>query len=212
MKSMIKAIEYYKGNINDNTLGYISNILRIFSKIVEIYPDFSRTIKLNFEIYMELIKSSFNCISKYPDNLINFNIEMIFLEIMYRSMDNFIYIIKNCSLKFKDIKEFIEEVFSEIQKLLPKFRKQKNKYIYRILYLLGICRILLYLNDDKTYDSFSYKSFYSKIFKISEIDKYYITNNSKDNINYNLTPMPTIEEEKPIILKIKMINRLFYLT
>ena len=195
LKSMIISITYFGGKIDFNILGYASNILRIFSNMITLYPDFNETIQPNFGTYIDLIISSFNCISKYPNELINFKIEMVFLEVMYRALDNFLYIIKNCSLKFKDIKEFIESVFAGIQNILYKFRSQKNRYIYRILYLLGICRILLYLNENKSYDLYSYKLFYKNIFNIEEIEKYFISDLTQSKDTNDKHEMETIEEE-----------------
>ena len=201
MKSMIIAITYFNGSIDKNILGYISNLLRIFSKMIEIYPDFNATIKPNFNIYSNLIISPLKCISNY-ESQIQYENEFLFLQIIYRTLEIFIYLIKNSSMKFEELKDFMKNVFSEIHLILPKFKTKKNKLIYRILYLLGICKALLYLyinkKYDSSYDSYSYKTFFDNILKTSEINKYFITDYNKSRYNYNLKPMETIKEENSI--------------
>ena len=55
LENMIQAINYRKGSIDDNTLNYISNLLRIFNKMIEHYPNFNITIIPNLKIYISLI-------------------------------------------------------------------------------------------------------------------------------------------------------------
>ena len=196
IKIMIKAINYNSRPVDINILGYVSNLLRIFSKTITIYPEFNSTIKDYFDIYMNLIISSLHCICTFPNNSIEFKVEIIFLDIMYRTLEIFLYIIKNCSMSFEKVKEFMENAFFEIQKILSKFKSIKNKYIYRILYLFGICRVLLYLYNDKKYESYKYKLFYYKIFPISEIDRYFISDFSKEKFRSNTSKMEEIKEEE----------------
>jgi hypothetical protein len=179
-----------------SNLGYVSNLLRIFSKIKTMYPNFNSTIKPYFETYINLIVFSFQCISDFPNNFIDLKIEGIFLEIMYRALDNFLYIIHNCGMCFKETKESMEKVFLEIQIIISKFKTKKNKYVYRIIYLLSICRILLYLHNDKTYDLFSYKQFYSNIFSTSDIYKYFISDFHREKSKVNTNQMEEIKEEE----------------
>ena len=197
LKNMIQAINYFKINIDNNILGYLSNLLRIFSQMIIMYPNFSSTIKPNFEIFSSLVISAFHLISKYPNYLINQNVETAFLEIIYRGMLIFDYIVKNSFMTFKDIKEFMENVFMKIQLVFEKFKSEKNRYIFRILYLFCVSRILLYLYNDKTYDSLSYKEFYEKIFRISDINTIFSNNLNKVN-NDSVSSsgkMETIKEE-----------------
>ena len=89
----------------------------------------------------------------------------------------------------------MEDVFLKIQKMVYKFISMKNKYYYRILYLLSVCRILLYLYNDKTYGHYSYKLFYNKIFPVLEIDKYFTSNYYKEQYKPNSKIGVIIEEE-----------------
>ena len=201
IRLMIQAIDYFQGDIwENNLLGYIANLLRIFSKIISLYPNFHLTLKNkeNLDRYIKLMKCSFNCISKFSNDYINLKIESVFLEIMYRALDIFLYIIQNSNMHFQELREFMESIFSEIQDILPKFRSIKNRFIYRLLYLFGICRILLYLYNDKTHDSSSYNQFYRNIFKISDIDKYFFNNYGKEKTNLNQSSLAPIEEEGSI--------------
>jgi hypothetical protein len=99
-------------------------------------------------------------------------------------------------MSFEKVKEFMENAFFKIQFILKKFKSIKNKYIYRILYLFGICRVLLYLYNDKKYESYKYKLFYYKIFPISEIDRYFISDFSKEKFRSNTSKMEEIKEEE----------------
>ena len=146
---MIQAIDYFQEKVDNNILGYISNLLRIFQQMIIMYPNFSSSINPNFKIFSSLIISSFHLISKYPNYSINLNVEIVFLEIVYRAMDIFYFIIKNSGMTFKEIKEFMENVFLEIQHVLTKFQSEKNIYIFRILYLFCVTRILLYIYNEK---------------------------------------------------------------
>ena len=132
LKSMIQAIDYFQEKVDNNILGYISNLLRIFQQMI-------------------IIISSFHLISKYPNYSINLNVEIVFLEIVYRAMDIFYFIIKNSGMTFKEIKEFMENVFLEIQHVLTKFQSEKNIYIFisirkKYLYFQNIIFILCYKN------------------------------------------------------------------
>ena len=200
LENMIQAINYRKGSIDDNTLNYISNLLRIFNKMIEHYPNFNMTIIPNFEIYISLIIGSLKCINDIQYYLIDLKKENIFLEIIYRDLDIFFYIIKNSNMNFEKIKEFMENTFIEIQNIYNQFKTKKNKYIYRILYLLCLCRILLYLNNDKSYDPYNYKIFYKKIFKLTEIDKYFFQDNNqiKNKEKIKIMKMKTIYEENSV--------------
>ena len=191
-----EKIEKKVTTLYTNNLGYVSNLLRIFSKIITMYPNFNETIKQNFEIYINLIISSFQCISDVPNNSIDIKVEGTFLEIMYRALDNFLYIIHNCGMSFKETKESIEKVFFGVQVILSKFKTTKNKYMYRIMYLLAICRILLYLYNEKSYDLFSYKEFYNNIFSTSEIYKYFISDFHREKTKVEVSQMEEIKEEE----------------
>ena len=197
IKNMIRALNYSEENTDINILGYVSNLLRIISKIISMHPFFYTIIKDNFEMYNSLIILSFQCITKYPINSVEFSVEFLFLEIIFRAANIFYYIIKNCSKDFKGIKEFMLKVFTEMKKILEIFKSEKNKYIYRILYLYCVCRILLYLYNDKTYDSSSYKSFYNEIFNQSGIFRFIMNdyNKKKTRLNSSESKMETIQEE-----------------
>ena len=197
IKNMIQALEYSEENTDINILGYVSNLLRIISKIISMHPFFYTTIPNNFEMYNSLIILSFQSITKYPINSFEFSDEFLFLEIIFRATNIFYYIIKNCSMKFEKIKEFMQNVFSEMKKILQIFKSEKNKYIYRILYLYCVCRILLYLYNDSIYDSSSYKSFYNEIFNQSGIFRFIMNdyNKKKTRLNYLQSKMDPIPEE-----------------
>lgn len=193
---MIEALdEYFKDKKDIYILGYVSNLLRIFSKIKNDYPNFNKTIQENFESYNNLIVKSLKCISIYPQHLINLNTETTFLNIFYYGIESFLYIIRNCKKPFSDIIDFIKNVFEVILDINNKFKTRKNKLYYQLLYLYTLCRILLYLNSDKTYDFSSYKSFIEKIFPmdisfLSSINQ----EESKDND-------PEIKENKYILIE-----------
>ena len=197
LKNMIQAIDYFKINDDTNILGYIANLLRIFSQMIIMYPNFSSTINPNFKIFSSLVISSFHIISKYPNYSINQNVETIFLEIIYRAMGIFYYMVKNSCMTFEEIKEFMEKVFLEIQLALPKFKSEKNIYIFRILYLFCVTRILLYLYNDKTYDHLSYKTFYEKILQTSNINEFFSNNlnKKKSKLKISQVEMESIKEE-----------------
>ncbi len=169
LEMMIGALDYFKSKKDKNILGYISSLLRIFSKIKDIYPNFNKTIQENIDLYSNLILKSFEVISQYPNVLIDLSTESIFLKIFYYGIRSFLYIVYNCKFMFSDIKDFMEDVFEVILNIINQFKTKKNKLIYQILYLFTVCRILLYLNKEKTYDYYSYKYFYNKIFPLQNI-------------------------------------------
>ena len=182
LKNMIEAINYFKGNIDKNILGYISNLLRIFSKIKAIYPNFNKTIPENFELYCTLIEKSIQYIFQFPNDLIDLNTEIIFLNILYYGIESFLYIIKNCKMNFEEIKEFMEDVYEIFICLNDQFKTKKNRIIYQILYLFSVTRVLLYLNEEKNYDFYSYKFFYQKIFPTSKVQNFVISNFNLEKI------------------------------
>ena len=197
LKNMIQAINYFQEKVDNNILGYISNLLRIFQQMIVMYPNFSSKINPNFKIFSSLIISSFHLISKYPYYSITPNVETVFLEIVYRAISIFYYIIKNSGMTFKEIKEFMENVFLEIQLVLTKFKSEKNMYIFRILYLFCVTRILLYIYNDKTYDLLSYKTFYEKIFQASEVNLFFTNTLKRKKTKLKLAQksMESIKEE-----------------
>ena len=67
----------------------------------------------------------------------------------------------------------MEDVFEIIFSIIGQFKTIKNKLVYQILYLFTVCRILLYLNKEKTYDFHSYKYFYNKIFPHQKMQKFF---------------------------------------
>ena len=166
LNCMIEAIDYFKDYPKEKNI-YVSNLLRIFSKIKIDYPNFNKTIQENFESYNNLIVQSLEGISQYPENLIDLNSEATFLNIFYYGIESFLYIIRNCKMDFSDLIDFIKNVFKVILSFLNKFKSYKNKLYYQLLYLYTLCRILLYLNNDKTYDFSQYKSFIEEIFPMS---------------------------------------------
>ena len=196
LKNMIDVLNYFKGKKDRNILGYISNLLRIFSKIKTLYPNFNKTIQENFELYSNLIVKSFECISQYPNVLIDFSTEVIFLNIVYYGMESFLFIITNCKNVFSDIEEFMKEVFEIMLNIIDQFKTKKNKLIYQILYFFTICRVLLYLNKYKTYDYSSYKFFYNKIFPLNEIKNHFL-----NNTNQSENKIGDLIESKNIILE-----------
>ena len=183
LNCMIEAINYFKDYPKEKNL-YVSNLLRIFSKIKIEYPNFNKTIQENFESYNNLIVLSLEGISQYPKNLIDLNSETIFLNIFYYGIESFLYIIRNCKKDFSDIIDFIKNVFKVILSFFNKFKSHKNKLYYQLLYLYALCRILLYLNRDKTYDFSKYKSFIEEIFPM---DNNLLFNINQDNNKNNDT-------------------------
>ena len=179
---MIEAIDYFKDYPKEKNL-YVSNLLRIFSKIKIDYPNFNKTIQENFESYNNLIVQSLEGISQYPENLIDLNSETIFLNIFYYGIESFLYIIRNCKKNFADIVDFIKNVFKVILSFLNKFKSYKNKLYYQLLYLYTLCRILLYLNSDRTYDFSQYKSFIEEIFPMNNSLLFNI--NQEENKTYD---------------------------
>ena len=81
--------------------------------------------------------------------------------------------------------------------MLTKFQSEKNIYIFRILYLFCVTRILLYIYNDKTYDRLSYKVFYEKIFQASEINSFFANTLKRKMTKKKLTKrtMESIKEE-----------------
>ena len=197
---MTEALNYYKNKRDCNLLGYISNLLRILSKIRAIHPNFNKTIHQYFELYSSLILNSFQKIYQY-NNLIDLNIEINFLNIFYYGSELFLYIIRNCKKSFIDTKEFMNNVFESILSIMKQFKTKKNRLISQILYLYTVCKLLLYLNSDKTYDFVSYKNFFKKIFPEEEIHKYFFNNLAREEIKVNaLVKSKDIIEEKDEIL------------
>ena len=196
LKYMIGVLNYYRDKKDKNVLGYICNLLRIFSKIIEIYPNFNKTVQENFELYHNMILNAFQCISEYPN--IDLNIESTFLKIFYYGMESFLYIIINCKLDFKDIRDNMEEIFEVILNLIDNFKTIKNKLIYQILYLYTVCRILLFLNKEKTYEFNSYKYFYSKIFPVKKVKTFFFIkfDNKEENKKKLIDSINTINTIK----------------
>ena len=176
LKYMIKALDYYKNNKDRNILGYISNVLRILSKVKSIYPNFNKIVQENFEVFSALINKSFQCITQYPIISKDLNVESVFLQIFYYAIESFLYIIRNCKIDFLDIKDFMENTFELMLNSIDQFKTKKNKLISKILYVFTVCRLLLFLNADKNYDFYSYKSFFNKIFSVQEINKSFFNN------------------------------------
>ena len=209
LNCMIEALHYYKNKKDENILEYISSVLRIVSKVKTLYPNFNKTIYENFELYKSLTLKSLQCISQYPTDHTNKQIELIFLNILYNDIESFLYIIRNCKMNFKKIKDFMEEVFEKMLSIIDKFKTKKNKLLCRILYLFTVCRVLLYLNSEKAnnfysnqenfgkaYDFYSYKSFFNKIFSVKEINKYFFNNiNTEENKNEALHSIKSIITE-----------------
>ena len=215
LNCMIEALHYYKNKKDENILKYISIVLGIVSKIKTMYPNFNKTIYENFELYKTLTLKSLQCISQYPTDHTNIHIELIFLNILYKNIESFLYIIRNCKMNFKKIKDFMEEVFEKMLSIIDKFKTKKNKLLCRILYLFTVCRVLLYLNSEKAndfylnksnhqdlglekvYDFYSYKSFFNKIFSVKEINKYFFNSiNIEENKNEALNDIKRIIPEK----------------
>ena len=180
LKLMVEALNYYKDKEDQSKLEYISSLLRIFSEIKVIYPNFNKTILDNFELYSTLIIESLNYLSQYPNTSNNIKIETKFLMIFYYGVESFLYIVKNCKIDFIEIKDFMTEVFQLLLNICSQFKTKKNKLIYKILYFYTVSRILLYLNKEKTYDFYSYKLFYNNIFPIHKIKEYFF-NQNQDN-------------------------------
>ena len=196
-KFMINALNYYKNENDVNILKYISNLLRIFSKIKNLYPKFNKTIQENYEIYKSLILNSFQSISDFPTPLIDLKVETIFLNIFYYGIEAFLYILRNCKMPFLKIKEFMEKFFEILLELAYQYKTKKNKLIYQILYLFTVSRVLLFLNTEKTYDFYTYNIFYKKIFPIMEINKLFFSNlNYEEKKNGELIDNKNIINEK----------------
>ena len=168
-KYMIEALSYYKGEKDENILIYCSYLLKIFIDIKNTGYNFHKTISKYYELYGSLIYKSFKIISKYSIDIIGEKIQYLFLNICFYGIESFLIIIKNSKLPFSDIKDFMENIFSELLKIFEQFINKKFKIIYQILYTYAVSRVLLFLNKQKNYDSSLYDAFFNFIYPINKM-------------------------------------------
>ena len=195
-QNMIDAISYYKGEKIENILIYCTYLLKIFNDIKNIVNNFHKTISKYYELYCSLILKSLQIISKYTVEKISDKIQYLFLNICFYGIEGFLIIIKNCKLSFNNVKEFMENIFSELQIIFDKFFNIKYKIIYQILYTYAITRILLFLNNHKINDSYSYDLFFKNIYPIDKM---------KENIRFCIETINN-NSNKENIVSIKNTN------
>lgn len=168
-KCLIEAINYYKGEKDQSILLYCSYLLKIFNDLKNIDNKFHKNIVENYEIYSSLILKSLSTISEYPIDKIGEKEQYFFLNLCYYGMSAFLLILKNCKKCFKDMSEFMQNIFKEMKIIFNKFQNGKYKIVFQILYTYAVTRVLLFLNKNKTYDSYSYNNFYNFIYPTDEM-------------------------------------------
>ena len=173
-KRMVKIISFFHNCKDNNILIYCSYLLKIFIELKNIDNDFHKNIDKYFNLYGKLIYRSLRCINKYSKDIMT-DEELIFLNISYHGIEALLIILKNCKLYFKELKEFMETIFSELKNVFDVFQNRKYKIIYQILYTYAVSRILLFLNKQRSYDSSTYDSFFKNI---------YPTKKMRDNISF----------------------------
>ena len=203
---MIEAINYYKGEKDENIFIYCSYLLKIFNDIKNIGFNFHQAISKYYNLYSSLILESLECILEYPINNISENLQYLFLNICFFNIEGFLLIIKNIKFCFFEQKDFMENVFSKLLAIFEHFKTRKYKIIYQILYTYAVSRLLLFLNSHRNYDSYSYDVFYKLIYpkdkmrdNISFCVETINNNSHKENIinrkNTNIFPLNKKEEE-----------------
>ena len=163
-KYMIEALSYYKGEKEQNILIYCSYLLKILNNLANIDHNFHKNVERNYKLYGVLLLKSFNCISKYPVYKIGEKEQYLFLNICFYGIEAFLLILKCSKLCFYRTKDFIENIFFELQTIFKQFQNQKYIIVYQILYTYAITRILLILNKKRAYDSYSYDLFFNFIY------------------------------------------------
>ena len=163
-KYMIEALNYYKGEKEENILIYCSYLLKILNNLANIDYNFHKNVEINYKLYGVLLLKSFNCISKYPVYKIGEKEQYLFLNICFYGIEVFLFILKYSKLCFYKTKDFIENIFFELQIIFKQFHNQKYIIVYQILYTYAVTRILLFLNKTKAYDSYSYDLFFNFIY------------------------------------------------
>ena len=164
---MIKNISYFDKNDNNDVLIYCSYLLIIFNDLKNKYSDFHKNITKYYRLYGYLIFKSLNCINDCKKEKIDD--ESLFLKICYLGIESIITMIKNGKLDFKQMRNFLETVFSELRKVFYQFINKKYKIIFQILYTYAVSRILLFLNKQKTKDSSINYIFFNIIYPINEM-------------------------------------------
>ena len=190
-KYMIDAISYFKGKKDQNILIYCSYLLKIFNDMKNIDNNFHKNIAGFYKIYGLLLLKSLKCISEFPKDSIGEKEQNLFLNICYYGISAFLLIIKNCKLTFHQMKDFMENIFEELQIIFNQFNG-KNKIIYQILYTYTITRLLLFLNKKRTYDSYSYDMFFKFIYPKDKM---------KENISFCVDTININSNKEHIIYK-----------
>ena len=185
-KYMINSLSYYKGEKGEteqNILIYCSFLLKIFNDLKNKDINFHKYVVEYYELFKILLLKSFEFISKYPKKKVREREQYLFLNICFYGIEAFLLILKNCNLYFNKTKDFMENIFSELQKLFSKFVNIKYKIIYQILYTYAVSRVLLILNRQRNYDSNSYKYFFNKIYPQDKMREF--ISNCVESINNN---------------------------
>ena len=176
LKIMVEFIERYdeKKRINNDEngesfilkLNFCKEILRVFIEVKSVFPKFYKLIPENFDVYKNMIINSLECIKDFQvnENSNNNEEEKLFLCICYYSSESLLILLKYCKKSFKDIKDFILEVFEKFKNIYNIFKNPKNKVIFQLFYNYLVTRVLIILNKDKNYDSFLYESFLNNIY------------------------------------------------
>ena len=170
-KYMIEALNYYEGENDQNILIYCIYLLKIINNLKNIESDYHKNIEKNYKLYEILLLKSLKCISTYPINEIGEKEQCLFLNICFYGIEVFLLILKYSKLCFNTTKDFIENIFFELQIIFEQYLNKKYKIIYQILYTYAVTRILLILNKKKTYDSYSYDMFFKFIYPIDKMRK-----------------------------------------
>ena len=166
---MIEALSYNTEESDENILVYCSYLLKIFNDMKNIDCNFYKKISQNHQLYESLFLKSFTFISKYPMGNVGDKEQYLFLNICLYGIEAFLFVIKYCKLTFNKLKDSIKNICDELRKIFDKFKYKKYQIVYQILYTYLVSRILLFLNKQKNYDSYSYEILFNFIYPINKM-------------------------------------------
>ena len=171
---MVKYISFFKNYKDKDILIYCSYLLKIFNDLKNKDSDFHRNITKYLNTYQKLVYRSIKCINGFAKEKI-IDEEPLFLSVSYLGIEALLIILQSCKKKFLEIKDFMEIFFFELSEVFNKFENKKYKIIFQILYTYAVSRVLLFLNKERTYDAYSYDSFFNSIYPIKKM---------KENISF----------------------------
>ena len=180
LKIMVEFIKIYdeKKRINNTDsnednfilkLNFCKEILRVFIEVQSVFPKFYKLVPENYDIYKTMIINSLECIKEFQGNeKSNDNEEeKLFLCICYYCSESLLFLLKYCKKSFKDIRDFIAEVFKKLFNIYNIYKYPKNKVIFQLFYNYLVSRAIILFSNYKNDDS--YESILNNIYPQKEM-------------------------------------------